>query len=127
MIDKSDVRRCVIEAEIQYLESLGSDPNLLFISSNLGGYEAVLKLIASGHKGIPVYELVTGIKSRFVSQAGLISRLRTMRDRGLLVDAQGEKRSQVVLHPSDDVRERIFDVLATRAELARSFESNRVP
>ena len=116
----------MIEAEIQYLQSLGSDPNLLLASSNLGGYEAVLKLIASEGRGIPVYELVTGIKSRFASQAGLISRLRTMRDRGLLVDAQGEKRSQVVLHPSDELRERIFDVLGTRAKPARSFESNRV-
>jgi hypothetical protein len=127
MMDTSDERRRVIEAEIQYLQSLGSDPKLMLASANLGGYEAVLRLIASGGRGVPVYQLVTGIKSRFASQAGLISRLRMMRDHGLLVDAQGEKRSQVVLHPSDELRERILDVLGTRAERARPFEFNRVP
>ena len=101
-------------AEIEYLRELGSEPDLILAAANLGGYEAVLQLIAAGEQGVPVYQLVTNIQSRFTSQSGVIARIRAMRDRGLIQERSGRKKSQVYLVPSGDLREQLGPILTKR-------------
>lgn len=101
-------------AEVAYLRELGSEPDLMLAAANLGGYEALLLLIAAGEKGVPVYELITSIQSRFTSQSGVVARVRAMRDRGLIQEQPGRKKSQVYLVPSDGIRERLGSILTER-------------
>lgn len=101
-------------SELEYLRNLGSDPDLILATANLGGYEAVLRLIAAGDHGLPVYQLVTSVQSRYASQAGVISRIRAMRDRGLIEERSGAKKSQVCLVPSKYLLQQLGPILANR-------------
>lgn len=101
-------------AELNHIHRLGSDPDLILATANLGAYEALLRLIAAGEGGMPVYKVVTSVQSRYASQAGIITRLRAMRDRGLIEDLPGEKKSQVNLVPSKDLLQRLGPILTRR-------------
>ena len=120
MLDEDDLKQDLWDlkgaahSELEHIIRLGSDPNLILASANLGAYEAVLNLIASGDQGVPVYNLVTSVRSRFASQAGIISRIRSMRERGLIDEREGTKKSQVCLVPSERLVELLGPVLLKR-------------
>ena len=100
--------------ELSYIRALGRDPELILATANLGGYEAILQLIASGG-AMPVYELIAGVQSRYASHSGIISRIKAMRDRGLLESSQGPKKSQVCLAPSQSLLTQLGPILMNRS------------
>jgi hypothetical protein len=106
--------RSAAASELDHIRSLGSEPDLILATANLGAYEALLQLIAAGDEGMPVYKLVTGIQSRYASQSGIIARLRAMRDRGLIEDRPGQKKSQVCLAPSEQFLRQLGPILTRR-------------
>ena len=101
-------------AELDHIRRLGSYPDLILATANLGAYEATLQLILAGEEGLPVYKLVTCIQSRYASQSGIIARLRAMRDRGLIEDRPGPKKSQVCLAPSEQFLSQLGPILTRR-------------
>lgn len=109
-------------SELKHLLGLGANPDLALVTANLGGYEAVLRLIAAGQHGLPVYQLVTGVQSRYASQAGVILRIRAMRDRGLLEQRSGAKKSQVCLVPSNFLLEQLGPILVNRHNAMRKVQ-----
>lgn len=106
--------KAAVASELQYLRELGSDADLILATANLGAYEALLQLVEAGHDGLPVYSVVTGIQTRYASQSGIINRLRAMRERGLIIDRPGTKKSQVCLMPSDGLLEKLGPILTRR-------------
>lgn len=100
--------------ELRYLRALGSSNDLLLATANLGGYEAVLQLIASEASGVPVHELVASIQTKYATTAGVLARLRAMRDRGILESAPGRKKSQVCLVPSQGLLGQLGPILVDR-------------
>jgi hypothetical protein len=114
------------EIELEYIRKLGSSRNLILASENLGAYEALLMLVNKFDEGLPVYELITSIQSRFSSLSGIIKRIRIMRDSGLIEDHPGPKRSQVYLRPSNVILKELGDssrASTTAAEVRRRRES----
>lgn len=97
--------------ELEHIRKLGSNLDLVMATSNLGAYEALLMMLAEGDAGLPVYKLVTEVESRYASQSGIITRLRAMRQRGLVVERPGRKKSQVLLAASDDLIRQLGPVL----------------
>lgn len=87
-------------SELDFIRALGSSNNLVLATANLGAYEALLFMLAAGDSGAPVYQAVTNVKSRYSSQSGIITRLRAMRQLGLIDELPGPKKSQVCLTPS---------------------------
>ena len=120
MMDKADTLsddlwlRNAAQDELSYIRALGKDPELILATANLGGYEAILQLIASG-SAMPVYELIAGVQSRYASHSGIISRIKAMRDRGLLEASQGPKKSQVCLAPSQALLAQLRPILMSRS------------
>lgn len=106
--------RDAARAELRYLRALGATSDLRLAAANLGGYEAILNLIASEEGGVPVYELVAGVQTKFATSAGVLARLRAMRERGLLESVPGKKRSQVCLLPSRGLLEQLNPILSDR-------------
>ena len=102
------------EIELDYIRKLGSSRNLILASENLGAYEALLMLVNKHDEGLPVYELITSIQSRFSSQSGIIKRIRIMRDSGLIEDHPGPKRSQVYLRPSNVILRELGEIIARK-------------
>ena len=102
--------------ELEHIKRLGSDDILRFLSSNLGAYEAVLYIISKNIGGVPIYEMATNVRCRFASQSGILSRIKTMREMGLLEDRAGTKKSQVLLAPSEDLLVALGQVLSARNE-----------
>lgn len=112
-IDMPSLRKAVC-AELQHIRSLGSSDNLVLSAANLGAYEALLIILSGDDSGVPVYQAVTNVRSRFSSQAGVISRIRAMRAVGLLEDRPGLKKSQVCLVPSEQLLREIGPILLAR-------------
>ncbi len=104
----------IVDAELAYVRLLGANGNLAFASSNLSAYEALLVIVNSGEKGIPVYQAVASVRTPFSGQAGVINRLRAMRSLGLLEEQKGSKKSQVCLVPSEQLLQDLHSVLSLR-------------
>ena len=113
MIDPEILRRAANE-ELAYVRRLGGDEDLILASANLGAYEALLLLLSTQEAGTPVYQVVTGVQTRYASQSGVISRLRSLRERGLIEERPGRKRSQVCLVPSERLVQKLGPVLLDR-------------
>lgn len=113
MIDTDILRQAAIE-ELAYVRRLGGDDDLILASANLGAYEALLLLLSSQEGGTPVYQVVTGVQTRFASQSGVISRLRSLRERGLIEERPGRKRSQICLVPSERLVQKLGPLLLDR-------------
>ncbi len=92
-----------IASELRYIRRLGVSPETILATSNLGAYEAVLMIIAESNRGMPVYRALQGVSSRYSSQSGIIKRLKTMREAGLIYERPGEKKSQVYLCASESL------------------------
>jgi hypothetical protein len=98
-------------AELRHIRSLGSSNTLVMATENLGGYEALLMLLCNQGVGMPVYDVVSGVQSRYASQSGLLKRLGVMRKAGLIVDGPGRKKSQVCLYASEPLVEELGPIL----------------
>jgi len=103
--------RDAVDAELDYIHRLGTNNNLLLATSNLSAYEALLHIIRSDESGIPVYQALGSVKTRYSTQSGILTRLKTMRQLGLVEERQGHKRSQVCLAPSQKLLDDIFPIL----------------
>jgi hypothetical protein len=103
-----------IDSELGHIRQLGANENLVFASSNLGAYEALLTIIQNGERGLPVYQAVGNVRTRFSGSAGVINRLQAMRRLGLLEEKSGAKKSQVCLVPSERLLRDLFPVLGAR-------------
>lgn len=101
-------------AEMNYVRDLGSRPNLLLASGNLGGYEALLYIMTSGDAGVPVYEVIKNVETRYCSQSGILLRLKAMREIGILEERQGKKKSQVCLAASERIVRELGPLLLAR-------------
>ncbi len=102
------------QAELTYIRKLGSNKDLIVVSSNLGAYEALLIILCANETGVPVYEAVTNVTSRFSTQAGIINRINVMRKSGLLDERPGPKKSQVCLVPSPKLLSDLGPILCDR-------------
>jgi hypothetical protein len=101
-------------AELNYVRDLGSSSNLLLASGNLGAYEALLYILTSGDAGVPVYEVVKNVETRYCSQSGILLRLRAMREIGIIEERAGKKKSQVCLAVSEQFAREIGPLLLAR-------------
>lgn len=97
---ESSAFRNALDAELEYILGLGLNENLTMATANLGAYEAILNIIRAGNNGLPVYKAVTSVKTRYSTQSGILARLKSMRQLGLIEERQGCKRSQICLIPS---------------------------
>lgn len=113
MIDSTSLRDSASD-ELEHVRRLGCDDDLILASANLGVFEALLLLLSAEEAGTPVYQVVTGVQTRFSSQSGVISRLRTLRERGLIDERPGRKRSQVCLFPSERLLKKLGPLLLDR-------------
>jgi hypothetical protein len=111
--DVESIRRAA-RNQLDHVRRLGSNDDLILAASNQGAYEALLSIIAGRDGGTPVYEIITNIQSRFTSQSGILTRIRAMRELGLIEDLPGPKRSQVCLAPSDRLIKSLAPVLLER-------------
>ncbi len=101
-------------AELAHIRQLGANENLAFSSYNLSAYEALLLIIQSGERGLPVYQAVANVRTPFSGPAGVINRLKTMRELGILEERPGKKKSQICLVPSKKFLQDLNSVLVTR-------------
>lgn len=106
--------RDAVDAELDYILGLGTNDNLVLATANLGAYEALLHIIGSDDGGIPVYQALASVKTRYSTQSGILARLKAMRQLGLVEERQGPKRSQVCLVPSQKLLTDILPVLQRR-------------
>ena len=118
--ENSSLLSNAVDAELSYLRKISASDNLLFMYRNLGAFEAVLHIIKSGENGIPVYQLVGSISTAFTGQAGVINRLRTLRQLGLIDERSGKKRSQVCLAPTQKLLKEVGPILCDRYEVLSS-------
>lgn len=103
--------RNAVDAELDYILGLGTNDNLLLATANLSAYEALLHIMRSDDGGIPVYQALANVKSRYSTQSGILARLKAMRQLGLIEERQGPKRSQVCLVPSQKLLDDILPIL----------------
>lgn len=87
--------------ELSYVRRLGVNDDLILMTANQGAYEALLLLLGNVQEGTPVYKIANSVQSRYSTQSGILSRLRAMRQLGLIEERSGVKRSQVCLVPSE--------------------------
>lgn len=104
----------IAAAELEYVRKLGATDNLILASTNLGAYEAILYILSSADEGVPVYEAINSVRSRFSSQSGIIGRIKAMRSAGLIEERQGRKKSQVYLAPSEELIRELGPVLFSK-------------
>lgn len=109
-----DIGLIAIQSELSMVQKLGSDEDLIMVASNKGAYEAILWVLHAGEKGLPVYDVVASVTSRFASQSGILHRLRLMREHGLLMAKPGPKKSQVMLCASDRLKSKIIPLMIER-------------
>ncbi len=102
------------DAELDHVRRLGSNEDLIMATANMGAYEALLSIIVGSDGGTPVYQVVTNVRSRYTSQSGILTRLRAMRELGLIEELPGPKRSQVCLAPSTKLIKHLAPVLLER-------------
>ena len=103
-----------VTAELEYLRKINASNNLLFLYGNLGAFEALLHIIKSGDDGLPVYKAVGSVFTSFCGHAGIINRLRVLRNLELLDEKPGEKKSQVCLVPTEKLLQEIGPILCDR-------------
>jgi hypothetical protein len=111
--------RSAASAELEHVRRLGSNQDLIFATANPGAYEALLAIMVGDETGTPVYQVVTNVKSRYTSQSGILTRLRAMRDLGLIEELPGPKKSQVCLAPSDRLLRSLAPILLERQNVGR--------
>jgi hypothetical protein len=117
-INYTDLRSLLIStaatAELNYVRDLGSSPNLLLASGNLGAYEALLYIMTAGDAGVPVYEVIKNVETRYCTQSGILLRLKAMREIGILEERPGKKKSQVCLAASEQIVRELGPLLLAR-------------
>ena len=117
-IDYADLHQSLLTSaatvEMNYVRDLGASPNLLLASGNLGAYEALLYIMTSGDAGVPVYEVIKNVETRYCSQSGILLRLKAMREIGILEERQGKKKSQVCLAASEQIVRELGPLLLAR-------------
>lgn len=106
--------RSAIAGELNYIRSLGSNDSLVVACANLSAYEALLIILSGDETGVPVYQAITNVSSRFSSQAGVLNRINALRKLGLLDEKPGVKKSQVCLVPSKKLIQELGPILAAR-------------
>lgn len=111
MLEMSDP----VQDELHYIRSLGRSRATLRASANLGAYEFILLLLQAGDQGLPFYATLEQVESQFTTRSGLVKRISDLRREGLITAQPGEKKSQVLLRPSDELRDQILSLLAERA------------
>lgn len=112
-LDHAQIQNAAIQ-ELEYVRLLGQNTDLIMATANLGAYEALLLMLSGDAGGTPVYQMVTNIQTRYSSQSGVITRLRAMRQMGLLDERPGVKRSQVCLVPSERLLSSLSPILTKR-------------
>ena len=114
--DVDDVGRLreVVNRELDFVRSVGTDRNLILATSNQGAFEALLMLMLDHEEGLPVYRTLEQVRSRYASQSGIIKRLRVLREAGLIEARPGRKGSEVYLAPSREIIESLGPLLAQK-------------
>ncbi len=84
--------RNAADAELDHVRRLGPNEDLIMTTANLGAYKTLLTIVA-GAEGGAVYQVPTNVKSWYASQSGMLARLRSMRELGLIKELPGPKRS----------------------------------
>jgi len=113
-ISSQQLLRDSVNAELMHIRQLGANESIAFAAANLGAYEALLVTILSGEKGIPVYQAVANVRTPFSGPAGIVNRLKLMRDLGILEERPGIKKSQVCLVASEKFQQQFHSVLSSR-------------
>ena len=103
-----------LSAELAHIRRLGNSQNLAFVASNLSAYEAVLITVLSGEEGMPVYSAIENVQTPFSGPAGIVKRIKAMRELGLLDTKPGKKKSQVCLMPSEPLLQDFQSVFSSR-------------
>lgn len=103
-----------VDAELEYIKTIGKNENLVFACGNLGAYEALLYIIKNRDSGLPVYKAVKSVSTNFTGDAGVINRIRLLRKLGLLEEKSGAKKSQVCLVPSEKLLQELGLILCER-------------
>lgn len=103
--------REVVNRELDFVRSVGTDRNLILATSNQGAFEALLMLMLEHEEGLPVYRTLEQVRSRYASQSGIIKRLRVLREAGLIEARPGRKGSEVYLAPSREIIESLGSLL----------------
>jgi len=103
-----------LQSELAHIRRLGANSDVAFACRNLGAYEALLVIMQSGEGGLPVYQAIESVQTPFSGAAGVINRLKAMRELGLLQERSGQKKSQVCLVPSQKLLGHFYSVLAAR-------------
>ena len=101
MAEEKSELMCAVRAELEHVRSLGGVDALALVTANLSAYEAFLLVVLAGDEGVPVYQAVSDVQTNFLSQAGVLSKIKAMRTAGLLGEKPGPKKSQVCLSPSE--------------------------
>jgi hypothetical protein len=101
-------------AELNYVRKLSSSSSLLLATGNLGAYEALLYIMSAGGAGVPVYEVIKNVETRYCSQSGILLRLKAMREIGILEEREGKKKSQVCLTASARIINELGPLLLER-------------
>jgi hypothetical protein len=108
--------RSAAMSEMEYIRQLGNNDDLRMATANLGAFEAILYIIAEQERGVPVYNAISNVKSRYAGQSGILVRLRAMRELGLLEERAGAKKSQVCLFPSSRLITQLGPILLEKAK-----------
>lgn len=103
-----------VDAELEYLKTIGNNENLVFACGNIGAYEALLYIIKNRDAGLPVYKAIKSVSTNFTGDAGVINRIRLLRKLGLLEERAGAKKSQVCLVPSEKLLRELGPILCER-------------
>lgn len=90
-----------VQAQLDYIRRLGSTPAMVMVSANQGAYEVILNLLKHIETGLPVYKALNEVQSNFSSHSGIIKRIRTLREHGLISSMPGIKGSETLLMPSN--------------------------
>lgn len=117
-IDQRDLARVAQAArvELDYIRRLGTNRDLVAATGNVGAYEALLILLSSDDFSMPVYKLLGTVQTQYSGHAGILGRLKIMRQLGLIDEIEGIKRSQVCLQPSAQLIEQIGPILVEKFE-----------
>lgn len=104
-----------VDQELRRVRDLGRRRATLRASANLGAYEFILLLIRAGERGLPFYATLDQIESQFATRSGLVKRISDLRREGLITATVGDKRSQVLLRPSDELLADLTEILSDRS------------
>lgn len=113
--DSKFLEACV-DAELDYIRGAGATEGLAFAFRNPSTFEAVLTVLRAGEEGVPVFEAITSVRSRFSAQVGVIQRIRKLREAGVLEDRPGLKGNQVRLVASEHLFSFIYPLFLEKAK-----------